>query len=397
MAALEVEEIVSNTSEYEITSEDITDKSKHIIINTGSIGVYGYMVITRYGKYKICFTPYINDETKQRFIIFKNERISFVIRKVYKVKKRTHIILYSCKDGEDPKRFEIYASTSNLNFFRLCFQNENKYDKGLNYVSTTFINIELQRFIYGRLEYYEIADVSKIPCPLTSDLDRNLKRRVTEDLPEFISQDPLFLIFNNIFPLVDSVIDPMQILKIKIAEYGKQSKAGKISKLTKSIIHPIFKKLLEIDTPSKTYFLTLVRDILEDTFKTYFIISKDIQILFRFELLFNDIPIIILVIFKIIESKLTEGRRRYKLYYINYVYDKKKYNNIIHIIPFDSVITEYGLDSRYVICGTFINKVFDYQEQVKKTYVEGDGIKALVERNTEYTFIGNLTNYRFLV
>jgi hypothetical protein len=49
MAALEVEEIVSNTSEYEITSEDLTDKSKHIIINTGSIGVYGWL----YGYYKI--------------------------------------------------------------------------------------------------------------------------------------------------------------------------------------------------------------------------------------------------------------------------------------------------------------------------------------------------------
>ena len=69
-----------------------------------------------------------------------------------------------------------------------------------------------------------------------------------------------------------------------------------------------------------------------------------------------------------------------------------RFKNILHIIPYDNSITIDGLDMRYVACGAFINKLYDYAPQAPITKARGHD-----ESKTEdYRLVGDIFNYDFL-
>ena len=79
------------------------------------------------------------------------------------------------------------------------------------------------------------------------------------------------------------------------------------------------------------------------------------------------------------------------LYSLSYfIKSGKLYKHIINITPQDSKITKYGLDDKYVSCGIFINKIFDYSVQVGITRLKG------VDDKMEYKFTGDIFHANFL-
>jgi len=382
-----------NTTIYKIS---INHKNPDEIITILDGEIHGKKYSINGKIYQIC-ESYIKDPSNHSFIHFKKEEISFTIRKIYYVNDRTHVVLYSCKSNENAKRIELYTSKSNLGFFRLCILDPvgEKYEKGYNYISTTFINLSLQKFIYDNIHHYGLLSrTHTIKCVEISDMDRESRLRINGDANTFISQDPLFLMFNDFFPLVNAVLDPDHFSQT-LDEYKVKKKDIIKNEIFIKLLKDYKRLLIEYQTisSSKTAYLHLLGIFLEKQFTDVFGMTKSME-LFKFDSIFNDVIIPITVLFKLVGNKTT--KRLYKLYYIKYNYDGKEYNNIIHIIPNDNEITKYGLDKRYVVCGLFINKPFDYQIQVMKTVVPGSGLKAKVDKHTDYTFIGDYMNYKFL-
>jgi len=316
------------------------------------------------------------------------------------VNDRLHVVLYSCKHDKEAKRIEFYISKSNLGFFRLCFKSSTSemYDKAFNYVSTTFINLELQKFIFDNIKNYSLVDrIKTIQCPVIGKSDLELHNRLTINSDDYISQNPVFLMFDKIFPLVYSLTNFEETFDKNIGVYYEKFMNKTLSHNERFIFREIAKSFIKIkksiEPEKNSEYLILMKSLFEDIFIKFFNMSENFDF-YTFYTSFNHVTIEIRILFKIIQSKISRGK--YKLYYINYRYDEKVYNNIIHIIPLDNLITEYGLDQRYVVCGIFLNKVFEYKDQIDKTLLDGDSERAKVDRDTEYTFIGNFTNYNFL-
>ena len=63
---------------------------------------------------------------------------------------------------------------------------------------------------------------------------------------------------------------------------------------------------------------------------------------------------------------------------------KQSYKHILSIAPSQSHLNKYGIDSTYVSCGMFVNKIFDYYDQISITRTGGE------RRYMDYTFVGDV-------
>ena len=80
-----------------------------------------------------------------------DNKFLFSIRKFRQLGDRTHVIIY-CVDIKDGNiiRNIYYTSRSEIGSWRYCTirEGDNAYDKGANYVCTTYAHIQIQKFIY---------------------------------------------------------------------------------------------------------------------------------------------------------------------------------------------------------------------------------------------------------
>jgi hypothetical protein len=353
--------------------------------------------------YKIV-KPSLYKTNNVMYIYFKDSQIVFSIRRFYKIHTRTHVIIYSSNGKTNVlKRHEYYTSNSDLSFYRYCITKDSIYYKGLNYISSTFINIDLQKFINDQLRYHNLeSEEYSIPCQSISDIrisDPTLYNRI--ESPESTSSNDFFKIMSEVFPHVDTIRNYKATLLLIIKALYKYTTYSDFYTIT--LLSDIYCLLKEdnlnheiFEGDSRTEFFTKLKTTFETLFKKYFSLFESTKL--DDFIFFKDViigsEIIRIFLYKNI-FKYNDTGRKYIMYWIYYRFSSKFYSNIVHILPENSKITEYGLDDRYVNAGIFINKSFDYKVQAPISLTK-DGPAGRVERSSEYIFIGKFNDYNFL-
>jgi hypothetical protein len=332
------------------------------------------------------------------------DSLNFFIRRFYKFENdpnRIYVIMY-CNDMKTGKfeRFEYYTSISDGSYWRFCIKSdgEERLDKGYNYISSTFINIQIQKFIFECMNEFEISlkTTSTIDCQLTSSLNSILRERIIDST--HVSTNEVFVLINELFPTVDYLRDFKVCLGRLLAILSDLTIINRESDINKiDILSNIYcslssnglnKDIKLIDEPSKRNFFTNIGLAFLKVFQNYFIINENTKKALMLRS-FNVGQQQFLSAMCCVEIEYIVMRgRRYLLYYMIYssaTIESSK--TILHIIPKENDINVYGLDDRYVAAGALINKIFDYTSQAPG--LEGP-------KESGYTFIGDLVNYKFL-
>ncbi len=342
--------------------------------------------------------------------------LMFSISRFYKRGDRTHVVIYSNdrKTGEIT-RFVCYSSISDGSFWRLCIKNDStdRYEKGYNYISSSFMNIYLQEYIDYCKNKFEIeTDNSPIHCDKVSELSPYLKNRIINH--NYLSYNIFFNVINIIFPPITYLGHYSECISLILNFLGEKIKSNDIDrkKLIKFTSN-IFCKLNKFDVgtgidltdeTSTRIFYNKVKQAFSELFKDNFIILKESKVKIYDERFFIGLYEFWKQIYsvKIIHK---ESRKNFYLYYMEYTsstFPKFAGNiakNIIHIIPevrndrrTPNTINKYGLDDEYIAGGLMINKIFDYKIQAPISVLRGH-----IERHSEeYRYIGDLTNFDFL-
>ena len=374
--------------------------------------------------YKIVIPDGIKEEIKYVFYLEYKSQLQFSIKKFYTEINRTFVNIY-CNDLSNGNIISLnyYTSISDGSFWRYCLKYVGMYAKGYNYVSSTFINIYLQRFIFEHMNLFNISIDNKIDCPYLYNEDKNdndkyLLDRVEEDT--YVSKCKFFNIINKVFPHVKYLQNYKSCLlsleklitSLTVTETNDNIKIS--LDICSNIFESLFKyKLCEDDFSSsenKKSFFTRIKYVFSEIFLKYFELIESTKKKI-FDRKFAVIKLNYNSSIYSIEIKLKSNPEEiYILYYMIY-YDEnindKKYKTIIYIIPKifddkDNSLTQYGLDTSYVVCGAMINKIYDYDNQIGLIYDElrkdSDMYNIFgLSYNTEgYSFIGFLTDYDFL-
>ena len=351
-----------------------------------------------------------------RSLTDETDALVFSISRFYKRNDRKHVVIYSNdrKTGEIT-RFECYSSISDGSFWRFCVKDDSvdRYEKGYNYISSSFINIYLQEYIdYSKNKFNIETDNSPIQCDKVSELTPYLKDRIMNH--KYLSYDIFFNVIDVIFPPItylehygECISLILNFLKEKIKSNDVNRK--KLIKLTSNI----FCKLNKFDVgtgidltdeTSRRIFYNKVKQAFSELFLNNFIILNETK-----KKIYDDRFFVGLYEFwkQIYSVKIInkETKKKFYLYYMEYTsrtfpkFTGDISKNIIHIIPevrndgrTKNTINKYGLDNEYVAGGLMINKIFDYKKQAPISVLVGH-----IERYSgEYRYIGDLTNFDFL-
>lgn len=350
------------------------------------------------------------------------DQYQFSISRFYKrhLNDRIHVVIYCNyrKDGSIT-RFECYSSKSDGSFWRYCVKDDvyERYEKGYNYITTTFINIYLQKFIDEQKDNFDIqiSPDSEIKCNKTSELNKYLKKRII-DL-NGCDNNIFFSLLNNIFPPVDYLSDYKSRITLLLKYLTKKIDENRINSNVFNeninICSDLFcflnkngvgKDIQSSGMESRRDFFKSVKKAFGDFFLKYFKIDAKTKN-HIYDKFFNVGTINFCGQIYSVKIIYKNNNKQYILYYMEYftislasIGDIGINKIIIYIEPIiksdhtPNNITVYGLDEIYVACGAFINKIFDYPKQTPITK-----LKYHHEVSTDdYRFIGDLTNYSFL-
>jgi len=418
------EDYTKNFSEIEVNHNVMKTMMEHPYFNPSDnifIGIKDKNLVIVYPKNKlgniIPFNLLSYQKSSEDF-----DRLYFFIRRFYILNTdsdRVFVIMY-CTDRltGNIERFEYYRSKSDGFFWRLCIKRDDieVFDKGFNYISSTFVNIHIQNFISKNFDSFNINVLNKtIQCIPKKNLNNPaLSKRIFEK--DNISENVFFKLINELFPPVTYLIEyekcistSIDKLRILLKEW-ENGNSNEYSTLQIHVLKDLYEELqrhgIKSNLPagaSKTEVFIKFKKVLSLLFKEYFIIDE--QSLKFMKQRFNIGKLYFEgLVYKVnISSPLFGGR--YNMYYIIYENEQisrslknpknKKYKNILHITPYINSINEFGLDERYVAAGAFINKIFDYIHQAPITRTSNDSIPGHYTLEG-YTFIGDLTDYDFL-
>jgi len=274
-----------------------------------------------------------------------------------------NIVVISSELNSRTIQFKVYPSTSELGLWRLCLNttsNNYKY-KGDNkskfdYIQTTLIHLDLQRFINDNLHKLSLKKIYVIvPCN-----EKNVViKQIIDDQSRIIWNHPPF---NKYYDKQCGLITQSNI----VTEFSEE-----------------FKEEYNIDLSSKTLVISNYSNIFENIFQ----ITGDI---FSIQLNrktpnieYNETNSVILYYFK---SKI------YKLQTNEY---SEQINNICsldtHIMPFlltpiDTQCNVLGLYTKYISTGAFICKLFDYSSDNTKQCTDEEN--AWGKCSKKYSYIG---------
>lgn len=345
----------------------------------------------------------------------REKNLWFSIRKFIERGRRLHVVIY-CTDeitGEITRNI-YYTSQSEVGAWRYCtIRGDGGYNKGIDYVSTTYVHIQVQKFIREVTNDYERTVVEDIPCPKSDDGEMTEFYRRLMD-PHYQSSNFIFVVFNEIFPEGTKMLTDYASC---IAKLRRKKEDRTIDPTEREIYVSLYDKLERrdaLDPPrpgedSRREFYGRVYNAMESLFSEFFrILDGTFQIIipdYEYEVYGIKIKGNICQVKCICTHR--DERLREKEYIIRYIIyqieipddyagrivlsDLEFKKAILHIVPGNSFITKFGLDYRYVSAGAFVNKIFDYMEQAPITYVG-----KLVEPKDAYTYIGDFTNYNFL-
>ncbi len=282
------------------------------------------------------------------FTMDEKNKLIFSIRRFYElhddITHRKYVVLYSHDTKtKEITRFECYASISDGSFWRYCVKDNymEKFEKGYNYVSSTLINMHLQKFIEKYRKNFQIIKFEQNNIQYIHDslITDSLKNRLWSS--EFISKNEVFIAFNEIFPVItylkkynDCLIKLLENLidstdsnnSIKIDIYSEIYFALKSNNVNKHFD-------ITTDETSRRSFYIKVKKAISDIFLNYFdfiISTKQKMYDKKFKIgkrEFMSEVYSIDIVYKSTPIKI------YKLYYMIYKINNTKYKNIIHIIP----------------------------------------------------------------
>ena len=346
----------------------------------------------------------LKDKTNNPILKYKDKSI-FSIRRFEKEGNRYHVTIYCFKMGNvlDYERFVVYTSTSEGLFWRFCaLRDDGKYDKGFNYVTTTFINMDLQLFLFHSMQYFNIIEQKMGPtdCIPFKKLSNELVIERLTSKYKTMDREPVFTLLDNIFPY--HTMDSKQFYNNQIKFLLNLIKLG-----TRNFINGyennVSKKLLERlvvndclkfrDSESRRGFYTRWYKSLTEFFFSFFELRKDsaATLIPNRTIHFEDKlqPVIVNMSINRVFAKNNHSKKKYIIYYIKYKtsleQDKNKtYKHILNIALSNTNLTKHGFDNNYVSCGMFVSKIFDYYEQISITRTDN-------ERDyMDYTFVGDV-------
>ena len=341
------------------------------------------------------------------------DALIFSISRFYKRGERTHVVIYSNdkKTGETT-RFECYSSISDGSFWRFCVKDNSadRYEKGYNYISSSFINIYLQEYIdYCKNKFNIPADNSPIQCNKVSELTPYLKDRIINR--QYLSSNVFFNVINLIFPPIDYLDNYTKCILMILTYLNQKIISSEVDKkdtikLMSNIFcilnkHDVGTGIEFTDETSRRTFYNKVKQAFSELFQEYFIIRGGTK-----EKIYNEkFYVGSYEFWKQIYSIQIIHRETGKIFYLYYMeYTSSTFpkfagniaKNIIHIVPelrndgrTPNTINKYGLDEEYVAGGLMINKIFDYKIQAPITV-----LRSHIEN--QYRYIGDLTNFDFL-
>jgi len=345
-------------------------------------------------------------------IVFPKDKLIFSIRRFEKVGRHNHVIVYCHELSSIPGKITItrhtyYQSVSDGNFWRYCvtLPGEDKYDKGYNYVATTFINIDLQSFLFNEMDSYNMVTTDgKIKCPSLESLSLSdgLRKRITlQAAPD------VFDVIDDNFQHVSMFENYGACIKSFIRKYDEIQKKQFFNptqneKFNRYVTMLRILKSNNVYTDSsiesdRTNFFTRVYKAFGEYFNEYFYVKNPVS-KFVNVVAIEKYIIIVNVIEGIMENKKTHNDT-HKIHYITYIIKDQEHNTqlgevrkaIINIIPIlGNHMTNYGLDAMYISAGAMVNKIFDYTIQLPITKLRGES------ESPTYRFMGHIIDMKWL-
>ena len=275
-----------------------------------------------------------------------------------------NIVVISSEINGHTIQFKVYPSTSELGLWRLCLNTKNSgrykykgnYGLKFDYIQTTLIHLDLQRFINDNLHKLSLRKIFVIaPCNEKNDIIKE----IIDDQSRIIWNQPPF---NKYYDKQCGLITNPTIVK----DFSEE-----------------FKQEYNIDLNSITIIIPNYSNIFEEIFH----ITGDI---FSIQLNrkipnidYNETNSVILYYFKSKINKLQTNEY------------EEQINNICgldtHIMPFlltplDTRCNVLGLYTKYISTGAFICKLFDYSSDTTKQCTDEENAWGKCSR--KYSYIG---------
>jgi len=276
------------------------------------------------------------------------------------------------------KEFLLYQSNSELGFWRLCLnlnRNSNYLYKGkLDYVQSTFVHLELQKFINENIDKVKLV-TNQILSQCRYTFSEEIKETINDKNRIIANEEPFDEInqiektkCGRIPPEIDIATPPASPRSPRTPESLPQIQVDKQTKHVQNILKQFSKRFKEVydfnETSLTSMFTTnfVFQEVLHTTNTIYSIIldrkiydssKKTNQIILYFNIsVFNT-------------TSILSSDSPY------YTSITKICDTPIHFFPFlltpiNSTINRFGLYTTYIPCGIYICKPFDYHTKYKQ-------------------------------
>jgi len=367
----------------------------------------------------------------------KIDTFTFRLKSKFTTDNYDLVCIQSTHESGDPNfEFYVYRSNSEGGIFRLCSRREDDgFEKGQNYVTTTFVHHDLQKFIIDNYRRINIVRITPDNCPRSFEKKRHLNNKTTlQYINKRYHEDKQFELFKeigdcgNIFehtlPILKNIFNIRERCDNDIAIRHINNFIRKINKMfdenrtfkyapgkgsdfeqikRNEDLNEKFQKYLEfwekeiIRTPfnvdNKIVIFKMVINMMSNYFQNIFEIISDNKFLFNYN---YTLPKArgISINCNIYSIKIRNKTTRSEFNVINMMYQingVRKYDGhygiILNIIPDPAIINRLGLYNKFLDIGGYICKIFDYNVQVP-TVVVGTDVSRKV--GDHYTFIGDI-------
>lgn len=330
------------------------------------------------------------NKNQGKTIILNNYQFTSINKGV--ANKREHVLIESKNvSTNDTLQFAYYRSNSEGGYWRACVYSglpwagiPYKYEKGSDYVTSSFVDLYLQNFINKNYDQLPNLDNILDECKFNfknENASLNQISKIIVDNERIISDPILYALskcksgkcFRNKFD-INEYIDSLNSNKKYEQELKKKFEA--IQKENLTLNQSIIKIYEGISEYIKEYFtcdLSTISEIGEYTFKY----SDNIRISHNFYKI-------------IIQNKV--NNQKYRLFYSRYQYINENktdfngtYYSIVNIVPLDAKTNQFGLYDKIMSVGIYIYKIIEYKDQCN-----------IDDKNREIDITGSSTCYTFI-
>ena len=307
--------------------------------------------------------------------------------------------------------FAFYRSNSEGGLWRMCLFKNNHYEKGENtdYITATFISMELQMFINERYKHVPFNENIIDKCEYEYDRYNNpiyerirhlpykIDGEIAREKIENFAFEPLELCrAADCFKNNDTVGDFKHTLSYKInikeLDYYRNNLFLKLDKIKK------FKKSGKERTMSEN--IIRIYKAVSAYMNDIFVCDLDTKrFIGSFDFKISD-DISIDHKFYQIQIKNRIDKKEYYLYYSQYYFYNMlnplyngDYSIVLNVVPKGTKTDEYGLYNKILSLGVYIYKILEYEGQVNFSKKERDKRSIIGPKRERYNFIGDfMTN-----